>query len=81
MVLKAKYFLGKSILEAGLPRNASWFWQNVMAAREVIKIGIMKKVGDGKSVNIWKDCWIPFTEDGMIKTQRPVNCNLKQLTS
>lgn len=45
-----------------------------MAAKET-----MKKVGDGKSIDIWKDSCIPFSENGMIKRPRPLNCQLKTL--
>lgn len=77
IVLKVKYFEKQSILEAIAPRNSSWFWQSILTAKNLKKKGSTIRIRDGKSINIWQDKWIPFGEDGRVKTPRPLNCNLE----
>ena len=79
-VLKEKYFPGGSVLEGKVPRNASWIWQSLMSAREVIKDGCQKKVGNGKGTNIWDDKWINNGRDGRIRTQKPEGSELKKVS-
>ena len=35
-------------------------------AREVISMGVKWRVGDGKSIRIFKDSWLPETNGGKI---------------
>lgn len=30
-----------------------------MHGREVLKLGVIKRIGPGNTVNIWEDNWIP----------------------
>ncbi|XP_027152203.1 uncharacterized protein LOC113752281 [Coffea eugenioides] len=41
----------------------------IMKAKKLLEEGIRKQVGDGKSINIWEDRWLPETEDGRVKTR------------
>ena len=51
-ILKAKYFPKESILKCKVPKNSSWFWQSIMAVRDIVKEGTLKKVGTWKSISI-----------------------------
>lgn len=42
-----------------------------MAAKPVLREGVRWCVGDGKSIKIWEDAWIPSTESGRIISPRP----------
>ncbi|XP_027156460.1 uncharacterized protein LOC113757300 [Coffea eugenioides] len=42
-----------------VPANASWIWKGLMGARKFMVEGIRRRIGNGKSTNIWDDYWIP----------------------
>ena len=58
-VLKARYFRGCTFLEAGCPKRASFTWRSILHGRELLKAGLIWRIGDGSKVSIWKDNWIP----------------------
>ena len=45
-----------------------------MAAIPVIREGVRWCVGDGKSIKIWNDAWIPSTVTGRIISPKPAMC-------
>ena len=65
-VLKAKYFVKSSFLEAQVGKRPSYIWRSLMAAIPVLRNGIRWCVGDGKSIKIWNDAWLPSTGTGRI---------------
>ncbi|XP_071906135.1 uncharacterized protein [Coffea arabica] len=48
----------------------SWYWRSLLRARELLEEGVRKRVGNGKSIDIWEDRWLPDTEGGGVKTPR-----------
>jgi hypothetical protein len=58
-VLNEKYYLGGSFLEAGLGTRPSYVWRSVWNAKSLLREGLMWRVGDGSSIKIWKDRWVP----------------------
>ncbi|XP_059639319.1 uncharacterized protein LOC132281652 [Cornus florida] len=58
-LLKAKYFPSYSFLEASLGSNPSWGWQSIWFTQELFRKGLMWSVGNGQSIDIWNDRWIP----------------------
>ncbi|XP_071924161.1 uncharacterized mitochondrial protein AtMg00310-like [Coffea arabica] len=69
-VTRARYFKGTSIWAMKSQSTDSWYWRSLLKARELLEEGIRKRVGDGKSIDIWEDRWLPNTENGKVKTQR-----------
>ncbi|CAL1410909.1 unnamed protein product [Linum trigynum] len=61
-VLKAKYFPTRDVLEAEKGRNPSLVWRGLIEAQELIKKGYRWRVGNGESIDIWLDRWIPSSE-------------------
>ena len=51
-VFKAKFFPHCSILEADPKTKGSYAWQSILKARDVIKKGIVWRVGNGKKIRI-----------------------------
>ncbi|GAV65580.1 hypothetical protein CFOL_v3_09095 [Cephalotus follicularis] len=49
--LKGKYFK-----DGG--NNPSYTWRSIMAAQNIIKFGMKWRVGDGKSIKLWRHKWI-----------------------
>ncbi|XP_057453501.1 uncharacterized mitochondrial protein AtMg00310-like [Lotus japonicus] len=64
--LKARYFPKHSILEAPVGFRPSYAWRSICAARHVIMDGSRWRVGNGKSIKIWEDAWIPGQGSGMV---------------
>ena len=58
-VLKAKYFPDTDILHATPKKGMSYAWRSILHGVEVVKKGIIKRVGDGTTMKIWEDPWLP----------------------
>jgi hypothetical protein len=58
-ILKTKYFPDSEFMQATVPRCASATWRAIVAGREALSLGLIKRIGDGLSVSIWTDKWIP----------------------
>jgi hypothetical protein len=58
-VLRAKYFLGGKILEAKQIVGMSYVWRSIFKELEVLKEGMIWRIGDGTNVSIWDDTWLP----------------------
>lgn len=69
-LLKARYFNSCSVLNAELGNNPSYVWRSILSARDLINsVGVLK-VGNGVSINIWDDPWLPEIGCTKIKTAR-----------
>lgn len=82
-VLKARYFKHTDIMEATLSSNPSYIWRSMLWSRDIIREGIMWKVGNGQSINARRDVWIPSLSEGRIKSNISYDSNilLKELLS
>jgi ribonuclease HI len=58
-VLKGRYYPDSDFLHATVPRNSSATWRGIVAGREALQQGLIKRIGDGVSVSVWRDKWIP----------------------
>jgi len=58
-VLKAKYFANSSVIDAMPKSNMSYTWRSILRGLEVIKKGMIWRVGDGNNLHIWQDPWLP----------------------
>lgn len=58
-VMKAKYFPNCSVHEATSYAGISYAWCSILKGIDLPKQGIIKRVGDGTTVNIWTDPWLP----------------------
>lgn len=66
-LLTARYCPEGSIMEAKEGPGISYSWQSILRGVQALKEGIIWRVGDGESIRIWEDPWIPR---GM--TRRPI---------
>lgn len=62
-VLKGKYFPHGDFMSARQEKNSSHTWRAILSDREALKRGLIKRVGGGRSINIWEDDWIPENID------------------
>ena len=58
-VLKAKYFKSTSFLEAQLGNSTSYTWRSLMEPKSIVERGIRWSIGNGRSINVWRDRWLP----------------------
>lgn len=75
-VLKAKYFPNGSIIDTSFGGNSSPGWKGIEYGLELLKKGIIWRVGNGHSIRIWRDPWLPRDF-----SRRPItrkgNCRIK----
>lgn len=50
-----------------------------MAVREGIAKGIRRKVGNGSTINIWEDAWLPDNPEGKVTSSKPEGCELRKV--
>ena len=60
-VMKGRYFPDMDFMHASVPKTASSTWRAIVAGRQALQTGLIRRVGDGASINIWHDQWIPST--------------------
>ena len=70
-VFKAKYFPRGSIFEASAA-TGSYAWQSILKSRKVISLGMRWKIGNGRSIDIYKDNRLPRKGSAkIVSPQRP----------
>lgn len=70
---KSRYFPKSTFMEAKIGSNPSFIWRSIYETQEIVKRNIRWRVGDGKSINIWQDPWIPNQDYPYIQTTMPEN--------
>lgn len=40
-------------------KHSSHTWRAILSGREVLAQGLIKRIGDGSSTDIWRDRWLP----------------------
>lgn len=75
-LLKAKYFPNSNYLDAQVGSNPSFLWRSIWECKILIKQGAYCRVGNGSSIMIWKDVWLPFAPLMKITTPRPTNTSV-----
>jgi ribonuclease HI len=69
-VLKGRYYHDGQFLTSTRKKHSSHTWRAILAGREVLSQGLIKRVGDGNSIDIWNDRWIPHHFGGKPLTPR-----------
>ncbi|KAG7573473.1 Endonuclease/exonuclease/phosphatase superfamily [Arabidopsis suecica] len=57
-LMKSRYFESSDFLDASLGTRPSFAWRSILHGRDLLNQGILKKVGNGKSMRVWIDPWI-----------------------
>lgn len=58
-ILKAVYFPRVSLLHAELGSRPSAIWRAICEGRDLTKLGIIRRIGNGKDTSFLGDNWIP----------------------
>uniref|UniRef100_A0A8I6YQZ6 Reverse transcriptase domain-containing protein n=1 Tax=Hordeum vulgare subsp. vulgare TaxID=112509 RepID=A0A8I6YQZ6_HORVV len=69
-VLRARYYPDGDLLNCQLKKRSSYTWQSIWHGLQTFKKGIIWRVGDGSSINIWNDPWISSSPNKRILTPR-----------
>jgi hypothetical protein len=75
-LFKAKYFPRGNLVDTAFCSNASATWQAILHGLELLKQGIIWRVGNGTQIRIWRDPWIP-RELSLEVTSRQGRCHLR----
>lgn len=57
-VLKGRYFHDGDFMPCSRRRRASSTWRAILAGREVLRKGLVRRVCDGLTIRIWHDRWL-----------------------
>nr|XP_051228987.1 uncharacterized protein LOC127346758 [Lolium perenne] len=58
-LLKAKYYPSGQLIDTAFSKSVSPCWQGISYGLELLKKGIIWRIGDGTNIRIWRDNWIP----------------------
>ena len=72
-VFKARFFPNCLILEAKDSSIGSYAWKSILSARDVIRKGMVWRIGNGSTARIKEDNWLP------VKSNRSVTSPLTSL--
>jgi hypothetical protein len=67
-VLRAKYFCDGDLLNAEPFPGMSYVWRSILKGIEILKQGVIWRVGNGAKIKIWSDPWIPSNSTRGIST-------------
>ena len=79
-VFKAKFFPNSTIMEAQPKAKGSYAWKSIMRARDLIKKGMVWRIGDGSHVNIWTDNWLPVEHHHKVISPHPSGTHLAKVS-
>lgn len=75
-VMKSKYFPKSNVLQASCKPWASWMWKSWQGAVKLIKGGCKWQVGNGFSIKVWEDDWLPTPHQSRILSAKPEGCTV-----
>jgi hypothetical protein len=58
-ILKAMYYPSDDFLEVRLGSQPSQIWRAMVEGRNILELGLIRKIGDGRTMRIWQDNWLP----------------------
>jgi hypothetical protein len=78
-VLKARYFPQGNPLDMAPAGEASPTWRSIEYVFELLKHGVIKRIGDGEGTRIWRDNWLPRPPS--LKPAAPTrSCRLRRVS-
>jgi hypothetical protein len=61
-VLKAAYFPSVDLLHAELGSHPSQVWRAILEGCDTLQLGLIRRIGDGKTTDPWQQNWLPMDE-------------------
>lgn len=78
-ILRALYFPNGEFLSASLGSRPSQIWRSILDGREVLKQGLIRRIGDGNLTHVWNDNWLP--REAMLRPIAPRQVDKPELVS
>lgn len=76
-VMKQKYYPKGDLFHAKVTSQASWLWRSWASSRYLLHEGCVWRVGDGKTVQVWEDKWLPADFMPSPISPKPENCEVR----
>ncbi|KAM6582578.1 hypothetical protein CsatB_009580 [Cannabis sativa] len=76
-IYKARYYPSGSFLNATLGQNPSFIWKSILEAQGLVKAGVRKSIGNGDTVSILLDPWLPDPSNPFVLSDHPGLVNQK----
>lgn len=70
-ILRAKYKVRNDWLRREPLGNTSPIWKAIEGVKEIIVKGACYLIGDGASINVWLDPWVPWIQNFIPKPAQP----------
>jgi ribonuclease HI len=67
-IIKAKYYPHGDFLKAKIGSRPSLAWKSILSTQDLIKEGMIWRIGNGNDIKIWKDRWIPKPSTYLIQS-------------
>ena len=58
-ILKGVYFPDVSLFEVSLGNHPSQIWRAILDGRDIMVQGLVRRIGNGETTDIWHDNWLP----------------------
>ena len=65
-IIKARYYLRTSVLQASVGHNLNYMWRSILVAKDVVIQESRLQVGCRHTISISKDPWLPDLNDGFV---------------
>jgi hypothetical protein len=69
-VLRAKYYPDGDLINSVLKKGSSYTWQSIMSGLKTFKRGCIWRPGNGETIDIWADHWVPSSPTRKVVTIR-----------
>lgn len=57
-MLKARYWEGRSFMNASAKSHHSPLWKDIVQGREILEKGLRRRIGNGKDTSLWYHWWV-----------------------
>lgn len=80
-IFKARYYPSCSFLSASIGNNPSYVWRSILAAKDIVQMGVRWSVGDGANIEVLHSPWLPDVDDPTVISTHPglVGTKVQQL--
>jgi hypothetical protein len=79
-IMEAEYYRGGNFLESLIGKRPSFAWRSIHSSQELLKEGLIWRIGNDSKVRIWKDRWVPSPSTYRIQSL-PVLLNADSMVS
>ncbi|XP_060972143.1 uncharacterized protein LOC133038110 [Cannabis sativa] len=70
-IFKARYYPRGTFFTAEIGNNPSYVWRSVLEARQFLTHGVCWSIGDGISISVLGEPWLPDTQNPFVSSSHP----------